>query len=451
MKGIYFMVALLCFAISCRKQVTEGELDYMEVVKNDLRQRMSTRDFSSLDFSNAHLSTGDSGRLLFLQVPFKYNDTLNQFVLLKTNFRGHVESGKIIQLILDNLSPNNPGYTINLNQRCPDGRITIRSLESKVEVISPIKSGFIESFHDNSTKSGYISHDTCVESPEVIIVSSYPSSNGIKWSTWFCVIKLLDWRHKDCRACRCSWYAPSVNHAEDVVGGGTNPITTLAGALNAVTSQMIYIRPETEVKNAGINLHDYLHCFAAIPDTGATCKISIFADLPVNGDPTKFFDFGSGSPGHTFLRLQKSNAGQFSSQYIGFYPATDWKTILTTEPIPGKFEDNTGHEFDASYELEITPAQLETGVTRMLHLDQFVQYDIDDYNCTDWAIDVFNHIVQPDQRLIIIKYYIPGGMTPYGTSTPQGLYTKLRSMAKKGEPGVVLRLMNWASKSTGPC
>lgn len=89
----------------------------------------------------------------------------------------------------------------------------------------------------------------------------------------------------------------------------------------------------------------------------------------------------------------------------------------------------------------------------MQYLSRFIKYDIDEYNCTDWALELFNH-VRSDQ-IKIPMYDLPGAQAPFGTSTPQGLYQKLQSMkqtataeAKKITIGIV---KGWVGGSNGPC
>ncbi|MEP7372311.1 MAG: hypothetical protein ABI675_02910 [Chitinophagaceae bacterium] len=444
-------MALVCLlAISCHKQNFDNRTDqsYLATLKDELSGHLSPEDIQRLDFSHALLSKVDSARLFFLQVPL-LTEKDTEFVLLKTNRAGHIEVGKIIQIKQD--GPPTP----STRNRVPsfEGSISIKSLSRTIEISSAIKAGVIQAMHlPDSTARAASTPDPYVELPEVIIVCSSPSpssSDGISWSTWYSVTAMVG----SGSGGGGGWYTPA---ATNTTGGGgtssgTGHTTTPAGTSNLVKDDLIYIRAETEVNNPAITLVDFINCFNAIPDLGAKCKITIFTDLPVNGDPTKFFDFHSGSPGHTWLRFEKSNSGKNASQHIGFYPATNWKDISTMAPIRGKLVDNGNHEFNASYELTITPAQLQTGLTKMLYLSRFIQYDIDDNNCTDWAINVFNAVVEPEQWLSIDKYDIPGGMAPYGTSTPQGLFTRLQEMLAKGTRGVEVPIVGFSGKSTGPC
>src|SRR5690606_14753892 len=92
------------------------------------------------------------------------------------------------------------------------------------------------------------------------------------------------------------------------------------GLAGALTDEMIQVGFEQQFEDPAIDLDAFLRCFDNIPDEGATCRITIYADVPVNSDPTKMMDWSSGSPGHTWIQLEKTGAGQSASQHIGFYP-----------------------------------------------------------------------------------------------------------------------------------
>jgi hypothetical protein len=109
---------------------------------------------------------------------------------------------------------------------------------------------------------------------------------------------------------------------------------------------------------------------------------------------------------------------------------------------------------NASYKINISASQIQTAIIKILSLARFVQYDIDDYNCTDWALDVFNATVSVQQNLDIPHFVIPGGMAANGTSTPNGLYIKLQQMKQGGgsiATGINIPLIGWAGASKGPC
>jgi hypothetical protein len=121
--------------------------------------------------------------------------------------------------------------------------------------------------------------------------------------------------------------------------------------------------------------------------------------------------------------------------------------------VNGKFCDNGGHELNASLKMIVSAENFKSILTEILYLCRFVKYDIDEYNCTDFALDVFNK-VRPN-KLVIPLYDIPGGMAAAGTRTPQGLYNQLKHMKQSNHPEasniIIPGYKGWVADSKGPC
>ena len=103
--------------------------------------------------------------------------------------------------------------------------------------------------------------------------------------------------------------------------------------------------------------------------------------------------------------------------------------------------------------MNLTPEDFRKTLSHIADLAKYIKYDIDEYNCTDFALDVFN-FTRLNSPIEIPKYDIPGGMTQKGTSTPQGLYVKLKSMKQAGIESSNIEIpgsKQWVSKSNGPC
>lgn len=199
-----------------------------------------------------------------------------------------------------------------------------------------------------------------------------------------------------------------------------------------------------------IDITKYLKCFSTIPDDGSSCSIEILVDIPVDENPNRLFNFQQGSPGHTFIQITKTNGTQSITQNIGFYPVGSWKMLLN-EPVQSKILDNGEHEFNASLTMNITPEQLDNTINHMTGLANH-PYDLDDYNCTDFALEVFNQsrIANPIQ---IQRGPIPGGGAAY-TSTPGALYNKLSIMQHSGIESANINLPStkaFVADSNGPC
>ncbi len=117
------------------------------------------------------------------------------------------------------------------------------------------------------------------------------------------------------------------------------------------------------------------------------------------------------------------------------------------------FVDNSDHEYNAGIKMELTPDQLKSTLNQMSKLASRVKYDIDEYNCTDFALDVFNYS-RPANPLEIPKYHLTASTAPDGSNTPQGLYKKLVQMqgVSVESPNITIpRVKQWAAKSNVPC
>lgn len=443
-------IICLCI-IACKKEVarTSGKEAYLENVKSALEDSMGITMANSLDFSKVILSEVDSINLHFLNIPLRDSHT-GSFVLVQTDKWGTILKGRLVALKRESAgattATNPPGY---------HGNITIRTLKGELLVESAIVEGSILAFHQRNSgnRQGQLSQAQLVQPdntmlPEVIVIGYRESGGGISYSDWMSLQSMFG-----------SGGGGSAGYYSPVSGsdGGSSGYGAGGGGGGGSVTQVppISIDFEGQVNNPAIDIEAYFKCFATIPDVGAVCSIEILTDIPVDKDPNKLFNWETESPGHTFLQIKKSNGGQTVMQNIGFYPRTNWKTILTPAPVNGKFVDNGGHEFNASFLMNITPAQLQSALAHIAYLSKFIKYDIDEYNCTDFALEVFNYACNPSKQLEIPKYDIPGGMAPYGTSTPQGLYNKLKTMKEGGNAGASNISMpgykGWVAGSHGAC
>ena len=462
MKRVFTLTLILTFLLTaCRKeQVASGPASYLETVQTVLRDSLSEADFSKLDFKEARLNKVDSAGLFLLRIPFSGKPLATDFVLLQTDALGSITQGRIVHLEgareeID--AGTSPRQVFN-------GSIRIHSLHRQLVVDSRITRGYIEAFHKSSAARFTLvqPEPEYTTLPEVIVVGYSSGGGGLSFSDWIFLQSLFS----------ASGGNYDYSGYYGLVGGGGGGGGSTGGYSGGssggyygggyyggggsgggvLLDPVILIDEETQDANTAIDIRKFMNCFTAIPDAGATCSIEILSDIPVDGSPSNFFNWETGSPGHTFIKMNKSNGSQSVQQIFGWYPQSGYKVGLTTAPVTGKFVDNAQHEFNASYTVNLTPAQFQAAVTRVLYLANFIRYDIDEYNCTDFALDVFNDAVSPTQRLDIPKYDIPGGMAPTGTNTPNGLYQKLQSLSVAGTPGISIPgVKGWVADSHGPC
>lgn len=447
MKHIFTLSICFLLLYACKKEDALPMSSYLENVKGALKDSLQPADFSSLDFTRSVQSKVDSVQLNVLRVPFKNKKLENDFVIVETDETGIVKRGKIIHLkgvVTENENDK-------LRRRTWNGEIIISSLDRTKAINSPINNGFISAFHSQNTTRSSVHPDNVM--PEVVITYVIPSgSSGMSWSSWFLVQSFF----ADYSGNNWYGYYSSLDGSGGSYGGGGGSSSgggyPSGGGGNIEQDTPIQIDIETQDEYDAIDIEKFINCFTAIPDAGASCSIEIFADIPVDKDPNKIFDFGSRSPGHTFINIRKSNGAQSASQNIGFYPSNGFKTILTNAPIDGKFVDNGNHEYNCALKMNITPAQLNAILVKMQQLKN-TKYDIDNFNCTDWALDVFNKA--RTSPLVIPLYDIPGNVPSIGTRMPNGLYNKLREMKNSGhsEAGNITIdiVKGYAGNSTGPC
>jgi hypothetical protein len=444
MKQIYTLIVFSFILFSCKKEISHAGSDgLLQKIEISLKDSMNESDYAALDFSKAVLNKVDSVNLYLLRIPVTGKSVATDFVLVKTSKDGKIEVGKIIHL----QGKVNEFGEGKIKRRAFDGNISISSLDRKENLNSTIENGYITAFHSNINTRTQIMEANVM--PEVVVVAYVHYDTGIDFSTWFCLQSLL---YDNGGGGTNGGYYGSDGGGYNYGGGGSYGGSTgdTGSGYGATVDQTIQVDIDTYVNKDPIDIEKYLKCFDNIPDAGAQCEITINADIPVDSDPNKLFDFSTGSPGHTFIQIKKTNGSQSVVQNIGFYPKTGWKTI-TNFPIDAKFVDDGQHETNASFSKTLTPEQLKSVIAGIRSLEN-AQYDLDDFNCTDWALDIFNN---QGYTLTIPKYLIPGSIKAAGVNTPQGIYSKLQEMkssnAANSDKIAIGFMKGWVADSNGPC
>ena len=171
--------------------------------------------------------------------------------------------------------------------------------------------------------------------PDVIIVCTYPPGGGIGGGGWgggftsTPYYSLQSFLGGPSRGTGGDYSSSNPYGGSGSGGGG-------GGNSNPANGVIKHIDFEELLDQTTIDLKKYLACFNNIPDQGATCTISLLTDIPDDEDPNSFYNWQTGSPGHTFLQLGKKNGSQNVEQIIGFYPAHSWKTLVNL-PVEGRF------------------------------------------------------------------------------------------------------------------
>jgi hypothetical protein len=456
MKPLYTLM-LVTILVSCKKERTDSQKEpgrssatgfSLQKLKSDLKDSMRADDFNNLDFTRAIYNQVDSVGLYYLRVPFKGRDLAKEFTLLKLDKTGTIKEGKIIQLDGDVVEAG----AGTVKARGWEGKLSISSLNRQSLLNSAVHKGYIDAFQPvvNAREAVYGSD----ELPEVIVVA-YVSS-GISYSTWVALTSLF---YDSGSGGGGDGYYGSLDGGG---GGGSYGGTGAVGGnyggtvdINAygVLDETMLVDVDTYVDHPAIDVGQYLKCFDGIADAGAVCSVELLTDIPVDNDPSKLFNWNTESPGHTFLQLRKSNpdGSNVIVQNIGFYPQSNWSKILDSNPVDSKMVDDGDHEFNASLKMNLTSTAFSSVLGKIKELSA-LKYDMDEFNCTDFALEVFNYVRTPIQ---IPTYAIPGGVGTIGSSTPQGLFLKLREMKNNGDPEATSislpGVKGWVAYSKGPC
>ncbi len=411
----------ILFLSACQKNNFPAGSD-ADIVQHILQKNLNAADMRSTDLSTLQSSSLRSGHHIYRLSMGKEN------IVLETDGANQFVKGAIYT-ITGSIAKNNGHTTYS-------GVFDRSDLGHKNAVHWSIDKGFALALHcitavaTNGSGQSHVNYE-CADCtlPEVTVSASYPPSGGIDWFTWMSLLSMFD-----------------MGSQNDYLG-----IDWVFGGSGGSSSSapVVTIDQETSENKTPIDIKKYLNCFGTVPDNGATCAITISTDIPMDGHPEQIFDWTKGNPGHAFIELYKAGAnGSLISQNFGLYPSIGF-LALTGLDIPSKMVDNAGHEYNARYTISVTPSQFQAAINTANNIGT-QGYNIATFNCTDFALAIFN---AAGGGLTIPGRQIPGfpnGTT--GSNTPQGLYQKLDDMKAAGTSNIdVVGSKAYGGTSHGPC
>ncbi len=421
---IFFLFVLF---FSCKKELappvnlpdTKNNRLFFQNVKSELKDSLSADDYRSIDINRLYKSKDAQGKGCFVRIGLLHKEIAIDFILLKTDTLGKIREGKIIHVDKDKTNGNRTRF---------GGRFAIASLNRINTRFKTIVNGKLKAVSkgtDLLEAEAPVGEQTLPD----CVITCY-STEGNNEGDWYC-------------------YSGFYNDYSGGGGGYTFGYSGGGGSSTAGNEDNTIVVKVEPNDNSAIKVDDYLKCFSTIPDANASYKISIFSDLPVNGDPSQLFDVASGSGGHSFIQLVKSNGNMTVQQNVGFYPVTGWKSLSNIN-VGGKIVDNAGHEFNASLSTFISSTQFQAELKEIQAVEGR-DYEITTWNCTDFALDIFN--AGSSNPLTIPQYCIPG--TYQYTNTLQALYVTIQrlqladndSFGATEIPGV----SGWVGDSHGSC
>jgi hypothetical protein len=119
-------------------------------------------------------------------------------------------------------------------------------------------------------------------------------------------------------------------------------------------------------------------------------QLTIAADVPDNKRPGKVFY--KGEPGHVFVILEQKDTllNTTVAEVWGFYPETPIMSLFI-RTVKCKVLSNGGRTYDAAITIPLMPQQFEAVKQKAADLTA-KKYNLNRYNCYDYAIELFNSV-----------------------------------------------------------
>jgi len=340
-------------------------------------------------------------------------------VLLQTDSLGNIIKGSIVHLAKDSIvSSKHKGF---------NGLLVVTSLSNRPLSQNKILDGKLIRPGKEDLKAEDPDGAAGTQELAPVVVTAYTNS-GINYADWYLLSAMVDdYSSGD------YWYSPATSSG----GGG--------GSSGSAAMQVDFEAPESK---EAIDISKYIKCFGAVQEASASYTVTICVDLPVDADPSKFFNWSDASPGHTFIELYKNGSGGLVQQNLGFYPNTSWKTVAGPDNIASKIADDTGHEYQAKYTIAVNATQFQQALSAAARYSTH-DYNIAEFNCADFALDIFR---AAGGTLNVPQFQIPGFPSSDGSNTPEGIYDAIANLALAGNNSAMANgQKQWTGNSHGAC
>lgn len=184
----------------------------------------------------------------------------------------------------------------------------------------------------------------------------------------------------------CGWFyegikCESINNegldpAGNEGGGWQDPFQEPPSGGDTTNSDFIQNLITIEPDNPIINISEFLKCF----DLNQNARITIYVDQPIaNSNAVASI---SDKAGHSYISISQNE----NTSVYGFYPNG---TASPYSPIkPSILGDDSESSFDVSISIEVNPTTLNNIINNSLNYKSI--YDLNNYNCTDFVIQIGN-------------------------------------------------------------
>lgn len=420
---------------ACRKgdshEVPKSKDPFLNEAIAFLDKQISSSDLSSLDLDRHTIINDENGAPLAVRIPVK--DNVLRFIMV-----GKTKEGLIGNWV--DLSKMNTG------EQSKQGELITKSFDGKTEaVVSIVNNSVVKNVQTINGKKRIttISYENGKQIIKRQGMQAVSRLEGDDYGTWLPEVTVTGYRIND----NSTWYSLywyfnqsssytyNYTSSNPYSGGGS----TGGGSGSSATVQLM-----TFTTPPGVDVKKFFKCFTNVPDAGATYTLTLHADLPVNSSPNTLVSAASLSPGHAFLTFTKSNGSTSVTQVIGFYPISGTRSVFN-QPVASQTVNDGGHEYNASVTINVSQADFTAAQNLATTYSTGSQYDLNDFNCSNYALNVFNSATTND--ISVSDTYLSG--LNYGC-TPNGLYNKLVQMKNGGASNVSTGTYN-AAASKGAC
>ena len=169
----------------------------------------------------------------------------------------------------------------------------------------------------------------------------------------------------------------------------------------------------------------------------AVFRITIGADVPNNKKPMRLMY--NQETGHVFLILQKIDTatGDTIHKVFGFYPHKQRLSIFFKREVASTVKDNSGREHDIELSKILTQEQFES-VMKLSVLYSKKKYNLNNFNCYDYALQIFNSVAGPDTLPVMYRRFALFGKG----GTPCSIYKYLMQQKTDTLQGAYIHVGN---------
>lgn len=434
-KVIYAVCAILLLQSCERDTIMSPQTDETSLAKKWYED--NGKPFP-LDWSKAHLIDGNNNENSTLVVPLENGTTLGADNSMQQNLVFTIQGNKVVK-----------GNKVNF----------ISNTRTVAQFSDEAISNMIKNQAYRSKDLGKVYYMT-YDLNDTLLYSQLLDADGLKHVKLQLMIKDLDTNinkenarpdtGKNIPVVCSEWYL--VEYFDDGTAYWTYLYTTCTGTASGgggggggsgggsgAPASTFY-----EAPTEPIDIQEVLKCFNSIPSNAQTTyKVTIHTHLANPSNAYQVYNVSDKDPGHAYITMQKTNGSATRSLTFGFYPsAGTWMTaIKDAENSAIGQESPQTRRSDGSYTLSVSEASFNNARNVAL-TSATKKYDLNDFNCTNYAIGVFNAAMGGT------GLQVPN--SPIGYKTPSSLYLKLSDMKTGGTAGISLT-PSMAPTSTTPC